>query len=243
MLLAVISDIHGNMQALDAVLADIEKAKCDKILCLGDLVMAGPQPKETLEKIMSLENMEIIQGNTDEMVAYSEIAIPNVKEAFPIMGNALEDDVKQLTAEQIEYLKNLPKQKEIEIEGVKILMVHGSPRQNNENIFPNMKIEEVEEMVEGVDADVIFCGHTHMPCGYQTNTKKTVVNVGSVGRPFTDNPQCCFLYANVKDGTIEFIHRLINYDKETASKILSERNFEGAEKLSQILINPKERHM
>lgn len=243
MLIAVISDIHGNMQALEAVLKDIQLAQCEKILCLGDLVMAGPEPKKTLDKIMSMKDMEIIQGNTDEMVVYSDIAIPNVKEAFPIMGNALEDDVKQLRQEQIEFLKNLPKQKEIEIEGVKILMVHGSPRQNNENIFPNLKIEEVEEMVEGVDADVILCGHTHIPCGYQTNTKKTVVNVGSVGRPFTNNPQCCYLIANVHNGVIEFVHRLINYDKETAAKILAGRNFEGAEKLSQILIDPQERHM
>ncbi|MBR1753434.1 metallophosphoesterase family protein [bacterium] len=243
MIIAVISDIHGNMQALEAVLKDIKLANVDKILCLGDLVMAGPEPKKTLDFIMQMKDWEIIQGNTDEMVAYSDIAIPNVKEVFPIMGNALENDAKQLNEEEIEFLKNLPKQKELEIEGVKILMVHGSPRKNNENIFPNMKIEEIEEMVNGVDADVILCGHTHMPCGYQTNTKKTVVNVGSVGRPFTDNPQCCYLLANVQNGQIEFIHRLIPYDKETAADILSKRNFEGAEKLSQILIDPKERHM
>jgi putative phosphoesterase len=243
MKLAVISDIHGNMQALTKVLEDIEKENCDKILCLGDIVMAGPEPKKTLNKIMSLDNIDIIQGNTDEMVAYSDTSIPKVKELFPIMGNALEDDAKQLNPEEMDYLKSLPKQKSIELEGIKILMVHGSPRKNNENIFPDLAIEEVEKMIEGVKEDIILCGHTHIPCGYQTNNNKTVVNVGSVGRPFTDNPQACYLIAKINNGEIEFEHKLLDYDKETASKILSERNFDGAEKLSQILINPQTRHM
>ena len=243
MKLAIISDIHGNMQALDSVLYDIEKENCDKILCLGDLVMAGPQPFETLNKIMKLDNIEIIQGNTDEMVAYSDIAVPKVKAVFPIMGNALEDDAKQLNKEQKEFLKSLPKQKTLNFDGLKILMVHGSPRKNDENIFPNLKLSEVEEMIEGVEEDVILCGHTHMPCGYQTNTKKTIVNVGSVGRPFTPEPQACYVVANINNGTIEFEHKFINYDKETASKILASRKFDGADKLSQILINPEQRHM
>ena len=243
MKIAIISDIHGNMQALTSVLEDIKTENCDKILCLGDLVMAGPEPKKTLDAIMSMDNIDIIQGNTDEMVAYADISAPKVKAVFPIMGNALENDAKQLDENEIEFLKNLPKQKELEIEGVKLLMVHGSPRKNDENIFPNLKIEEVEEMIKGVDADVILCGHTHMPCGYQTNNNKTVVNVGSVGRPFTDNTQSCYAIAEINNGQIEFIHKFVDYDKETASEILAKRDFDGAEKLSQILINPKERHM
>lgn len=243
MKLAVISDIHGNIQALESVIKDIEKEKCDKILCLGDLVMAGPEPNKTLKKIMQMENIEIIQGNTDEMVSHPNTSIPKVKAAFPIMGNALENDVNELNNEQIEFLKNLPPQKEFEIENVKILMVHGSPRKNDENIFPNLKIEDVEEMVKNVDADVILCGHTHVPCGYQTNNKKTIVNVGSVGRPFTENPQSCYAILTIKNGQTEIIHKFVDYDKETASKILAKRNFDGAEKLSQILINPNKRHL
>lgn len=243
MKIAIISDIHGNMQALDAVMEDIKAEKCEKILCLGDLVMAGPEPKKTLDKIMEMKELELIQGNTDEMVAYSDISAPKVKAVFPIMGNALEDDAKQLDENEITFLKNLPKQKELNIEGIKILMVHGSPRKNDENIYPNLKIEEVEEMIKDTDADVILCGHTHIPCGYQTNNNKTVVNVGSVGRPFTDNPQSCYAIAQINNGEIEFLHKFVDYDKQKASEILSKRTFDGAEKLSQILINPQQRHM
>jgi len=245
--IAVISDIHGNMQALEAVLEDIKKEKCEKIFCLGDLAMAGPQPAETISQIKDLYekgDFELIQGNTDEMIGNycSEIA-EKVKNAAPIMGNALENDVKILPDELKEFLKNLPAQKELEIEGVKILLVHGSPRKNDENISPDLPIEKIEEMIAGVDADVIFCGHTHIPCGYQTNTKQTVVNDGSVGRPFTQNPQACYVIAEFNNGKIEIKHKLINYDRELASKILAKRDFEGAEKLAQILIRPEFRHI
>jgi len=247
MKVAVISDIHGNMQALEAVLEDIEKEKCEKIFCLGDLAMAGPEPVKAVKLIKKMYvegNLELIQGNTDEMIGNCSKEILNkVKSSFPIMGNALEDDAKIIPETLKKFLRDLPKQKELEIEGVKILLVHGSPRKNDENILPNLPIEKVEEIIAGVKADVIFCGHTHMPCGYQTASKQTVVNDGSVGRPFTQNPQACFVVADFHDGLFEIMHKFISYDKEKASEILANRAFEGADKLAKILVNPEFRHI
>ena len=246
MKIAVISDIHGNMQALETVLADIENEKCDKIFCLGDLAMAGPQTKEAIERIKKLYEegkLELIQGNTDEMIANEEVFIPLVKEKFPVMGNALENDVKIIPQELKQFLGNLPKQKELEIEGVKVLLVHGSPRKNDENITPDLSIEQVEQMLEVVNADLIFCGHTHVPCGYQTNTKQTVVNDGSVGRPFTPDTKACYVVAEFKGGTFEIKHKKLDYDRQKASEILSKRDFSGADKLAKTLINPELRHM
>lgn len=246
MKVAVISDIHGNMQALETVLADIKNEECDKIFCLGDLAMAGPEPQKAIELIKNLYDegkIELIQGNTDEMIANYEIFGTKVKAAFPIMGNALEDDVKIISDGLKLFLKNLPTQKELEIEGLKVLLVHGSPRKNDENIFPDLPLEQIEEIVSGVDADVIFCGHTHIPCGYQTKSKITIVNDGSVGRPFTDNPEACYVIADFSKGAVEIKHKLLDYDKEKASELLAKRSFEGAEKLAKILIMPKNRHI
>ena len=246
MKIAIISDIHGNMQALENVLEDIKKESCDKIFCLGDLAMAGPEPVKTIELIKNLYDegkLELIQGNTDKMIGDYDFVGEQMKSKFPIMANALEDDVKIIPEDLKEFLKNLPKQKEIEIEGVKILLVHGSPRKNDENIAPDLPIEKIEEMVAGTDADVIFCGHTHIPCGYQTNKKQTVINVGSVGRPFTAKPQACYVVAEFSDGAFEVLHKFINYDNQKASEILAKRDFEGADKLAQILIKPEFRHM
>ena len=166
MRVAVLSDIHGNFQALETIVGDINKNKCEKVFCLGDLAMAGPQPRMVIDYIKQQDNWIVIQGNTDKMISdFSPEIIENAKKNFPVMANALVDDVYYLEEERKEYLRNLPAQKELEVEGVKVMLVHGSPRRNNENIFPNMPLKQIEEMLEGTDADLIFCGHTHQPAG------------------------------------------------------------------------------
>jgi len=246
MKIAVISDIHGNMEALEAVLSDIKEEKCDKIFCLGDYAMAGPEPVEVINRILDLKNeyeMKMIQGNTDLMIAeYSDDVYNAVKTAAPVMAEALKNDFEIIPNEQREFLKNLPEKMSIEVDGVKILLVHGSPRKNNENIFPDTPLEEVEKMIQGVNADIVLCGHTHMPCGFQTSNKITVVNDGSVGRPFTEEPHACYLIINIADGKYLFEHKFVEYDNQTASEKILKRDFEGKEKLAQTLIKPSERH-
>lgn len=246
MRVAIISDIHGNMQALNAVLDDIKNENCDKIFCLGDLAMAGPEPTKailTIKGLLEEGKLELIQGNTDEMIANYEQFADKVKAAYPIMGAALENDVKIIPEDLQKFLKDLPPQKQMTIEGFNVLLVHGSPRRNDENILPNMPEDEIEQILEGVNADIIFCGHTHMPCEYKTENDQIIVNDGSVGRPFTENPQACYVVADFIEGKFEFMHKFLDYDRETAAKILSKRDIDGAEKLAQILIMPKTRHI
>ena len=246
MKIAVISDIHGNMEAIEAVKEDIEKQCCDKIFVLGDFAMAGPQPADVIDYFMKrIDNpkFEMIQGNTDLMIAdFSEDLYNNLKEKAPVMAEALKNDVSIINPLQRDFLKNLPIQKEVEADGVRFLLVHGSPRKNNENIMPDTPLNQVEEMVANVDADVVLCGHTHIPCGFQTNNKKTVVNVGSIGRPFTPEPKSCYLTITVNDGKCVFEHHFVNYNKEQASEKLLKRNFRGSDKLAKTLLEPKERH-
>ena len=246
MKIAVISDIHGNMLALNSVLDDIKSEKCDKIFCLGDLAMAGAEPDKAIEKIKELqgENFIVIQGNTDEMIAnFNQIPAIVFEDDTSPMLNALKSDMELITDTQIQFLKKLHTQKEIEIFGKKILLVHGSPRKNNEDIPPGLPIEKVEEMIFSTDADIIFCGHTHIPCGYQTNTKQTVVNVGSVGRPLTPNTQSCYAILNIIDGGMFKIeHKFVKYDNIKASELLKARGYKGADKIANLLINPTSRH-
>ncbi len=243
MKLAVLSDIHGNMFALNAVLEGIKKHNPERILCLGDLAMAGPEPNKTIDFVKT-QDWTVIQGNTDEMIAhYSQEVFDKVKEGAPIMANALKCDVEEITEKNKEYLKNLPINKCLEVEGIKILMVHGSPRKNNENIYPDMDTDLIEKIFNEVDADLVFCGHTHIPCGYQTNSKITVVNDGSVGRPFTDDAKACYVIADINDGKITIEHHFVDYNKTQAIEILENRKFDGAKKLAQMLVNPQTRHM
>ena len=244
MKIAIISDIHGNMQALESVLDDIKKQHCEKVLCLGDLAMAGAQPSRVINFVKNQPNWETIQGNTDKLIGdFCQEFFDNVKSHFPIMANALSEEIVILTNEEKEYLRNLPPQKEINIEGVKILMVHGSVRRNNEDILPNRPLEEIEEIFASTDADLIFCGHTHLPCGYQTSKKQTIVNVGSVGRPMTDEAKACYATVNIENGAFSIQHRLLDYDRQLAADtLIKERSFDGREQIAQMLLRPTKRH-
>lgn len=243
MKIAILSDIHGNLFALNSVLEDIKKNNVDEIFCLGDLAMAGPEPNQTID-FVKRQNWTIVQGNTDKMIVdYSEEIKNNEKNFAPIMANALANDVELISYENKQFLSDLPEKLSLEREGVKILLVHGSPRQNNENIFPDLKKEQINEIVAGVEENIIFCGHTHIPCGYQTDNGITIVNDGSVGRPFIEEPSACYVLADFNNGSFTIEHRFVDYDKEKASEILAKRHFEGAEKLAKMLIKPTSRHM
>ena len=240
---AVISDIHANNIALQEVLKDIKNENCDKIYCLGDLILAGPQPKDIIDFVKD-QNWTIIQGNTDKLIAeYGPEVLEMMQDKYPIMANAIEDDVLFVDEETKEFLKNLPPQLEENIEGVSVLFVHGSPRRNNEDILPAKPLEEIEEIISDTDADLILCGHTHVPCGYQTTKNQTVVNVGSVGRPMTPTPLACYAVIDFDNGKFDIRHKFVEYDRETAANLVRIRNFEGADKLAQLLINPVERHV
>ena len=244
MKIAVISDIHANFPALEAVMKDIRRENCEKVFCLGDLAMAGPQPHMVIDFVRKQSDWTVIQGNTDKLIAeYSQKTYEDVKQMYPMMANALADDARILEEDKKQYLKSLPPQLELEIEGVKVLLVHGSPRKNNENIFPNMPLNDVEEMIKDTDADLIFCGHTHQPCGYQTSSKQTVVNVGSVGRPMTEVPDACSVVADFNNGGFSINHKFVDYDRKLAAEIVRARGYEGADKIAGLLLNPTERHV
>lgn len=245
MRVAVISDIHGNFQALESVIMDISKEKCDKIWCLGDLAMAGPQPRMVLSYIMEHGyDWTIIQGNTDKLIADFSLDIYNkLQQKMPVMANALLDDNDIIEQDKKDFLKSLPPRKEMMVEGVSVLLVHGSPRRMNEDILPNMKLSEVQEMIEGEIADLILCGHTHVPCGYQTLTKQTIVNVGSVGRPMTGVPKACYAIIDFDNGSFSVTHKEIVYDCKTASELMRIREFEGCQQIADQLLIPLIRHM
>ena len=248
MKIAIISDIHGNIDAFESVLSDIEKENCSKIFCLGDIAMAGPEPSKTISRIHALiqtKDFHIIQGNTDNMLSVFSFDTYNaILKTNAVMASAYLADSQILTQEEKDFLKNLPEREEIELFGIKVLLIHGSPRKNNENIYPNLPIEEVEEMVKDTNANIIFCGHTHMPCGYQTNTNQTIVNVGSIGRPFSETPDSCYAIMDIDEeaSTFSIKHKFVKYDVIKASEKIKQRGFDGAEKLAKMLIKATSRY-
>ena len=238
MKIAVISDIHANTLALEAVLNQINSLGADKIFCLGDILMAGYDPNGTAKTILGLDNLEIIQGNTDKMVAcFSQELLEKAKNKFPCMGYALEDDLKIIDEKYKDFVRNLPENKYIEINGLKIQLVHGSPRQQDENIYPNLALNDVEKMVENSNADLILCGHTHIPCGYSLNSGKTVVNVGSTGRSMTEDKMPYWAMLEINDnGTFQIEHKSVKYDNVKVSELIKNRNFRYSDDLAKMYI-------
>ena len=239
MKIAIISDIHANLEALEAVLFEIEKSNVDKIFCLGDLFLAGYDPNSTGAKIFELiekykENFEIIQGNTDKMLAnYSEELFELAKNKFPCMGYALRDDLNIIDKKYLDFIRNLPEKKRVIVNNLKIDLVHGSPRNQSENIYPDLLPETVEEMVKDSDADLILCGHTHIPCGYSLNSNKTIINAGSVGRSMTSDKNAVYLQLTIdKEGKFFSEHRIIKYNNELVSKHILARGFKHCEDLA-----------
>ena len=244
MKIAVLSDIHGNVQALESVMTDVIEQGCEHVFCLGDLALAGPQPKEIIDYVMAQENWTVIQGNTDKMIAnFGPEVMDFLQAQYPVMANAIEDDVKLLDESYLAYLAQLPPQLSMDVDGCPVLLVHGSPRANNEDILPDMPLEVVEEIIQGTTEKLILCGHTHIPCGYQTNSGQTVVNVGSVGRPMTEKPMACYVIADFADGSFEILHRFVAYDNKTASRMMSARDFIGSDRIADLLLTPVERHI
>lgn len=243
MKIAVISDIHANKDAFDKVMDDIRIFNPDKIFCLGDLILAGYNPNYICEKILELKekmgkNFEIIQGNTDKMVSNcTDELIENAKKAFPCMGYSLENDIKITDKKYLDFVRDLPEKKLVEINGLKIDLVHGSPRNQSENIYPKLMEETVEEMIKESNADIILCGHTHIPCGYSLNSGKTVINVGSVGRSMTEDKNAVYLQLTIDNqGKFYCEHRSIKYNNEMVSKHILTRNFKHCEDLAGMYI-------
>ena len=244
MRIAVLSDIHANAQALEAVMSDVVNQGCEHVFCLGDIALAGPQPKDVIDYVMAQNTWTVIQGNTDKMIAqYGPEVMDFLEAQYPVMANALADDVSVIDDAHRAYLAELPPILSFEVEGCTVLLTHGSPRANNEDILPGMPLEIVEEIIAGTTEKLILCGHTHVPCGYQTNTNQTVVNVGSVGRPMKSEPKACYAIIDFANGSFEVRHRFVTYDNVLAAQIMSQRGFVGADRLADLLLNPVERHV
>ncbi len=220
--LALISDIHGNHLALKAVLDDIKKAGVDAVYCLGDLVGYAPFPNEVIE-IIRQERILSVMGNYDDGVGFERIVcgcdFPN-EEAQVAGKQSLAWTKAHLTEANKEFLRSLPKEIWIETAGIRILLVHGSPRALNEYIKENTAAETLDEIFQQTGADILCVGHTHQPF-YRDFKGRQIINAGSVGRPKHGDPNALYCMLTIGEQLqIEFPK--VSYDTELiAGAILS----------------------
>ena len=182
MRLAIFSDIHGNLVALAAVLADIEREGIEQMVCLGDVAATGPQPSEVLTRLEGL-GIPIVQGNTDEWLLQPQ---PFAEESA-FYQKIYEMDMwaaGQLTAVNRAFLQTFQATIEIPLdEANSLLCFHGTPRSNTEILRVTTADEEVALMVAEQLATILAGGHTHQPM-VRRYEDKLILNPGSVGLPY-----------------------------------------------------------
>ena len=186
MKIAIISDIHGNLEALKATIKDIEKKQVDQIICLGDTIAKGIHPHECIKLIKEKCDI-VIQGNTDE---YFSKKHENISELPEQEQKRIKWNQSLITQEDREYLSNLPFSHEFYISGSLVRLFHATNKANNKVVLNIDDIETKYEMflpsertISNNIADVVIFGHIHHP--YMDKLyNKTLINVGSIGNSF-----------------------------------------------------------
>ncbi|NED99782.1 metallophosphoesterase family protein [Phytoactinopolyspora halotolerans] len=192
---AVLSDVHGALPALEAVLAEPDVATVDRIVLTGDIA-AGPVPVETLDTLVSLgERVVWVRGNADRELV-------RVAEGEPCDIDVSQWAGRQLRADQVELLRALEHPVRLDVDGFgPVVFCHGTPRDDDEVVLVDSSLARWSEVFGALDDDVhtVVCGHTHMPFQRLVD-RRLVVNPGSVGMPYgRPGPQ----WALLRDGVVE----------------------------------------
>ncbi|MFX0074530.1 MAG: metallophosphoesterase family protein [Candidatus Hermodarchaeota archaeon] len=221
---AVLSDIHGNIHALKAVLSDMKSLNISEVLFLGDLVINGPSPSEVFQEMELLKPSCWIKGNTDDWFAeINDGWSPTTKqeeklyELFIYARNRLDTD-------SIDFLIELPETCTFKAAGISILAVHGSPRSYSEGIGTNINENELNTIISNIDESVLVSGHTHIPfIGKVEN--KTVFNVGSIGMPIDGDNRASYGIIRVENKSTNCIIRRVAYPVAETLAIAQNQNF------------------
>ena len=238
MTIAFFSDVHGNLPALQAVLADLDQRRPDMVFCLGDLVGYAPWPNEVVNEVRR-RGIPTLAGNYDQGIGL----------ASSDCGCAYQTDIdKSLGAQSIaytnsvvgdderRYLRLLPKHMRLDFQDepctLSLLMVHGSPRRINQYLFEDFPEDNFLRLLEGAGADILLFGHTHKPyhraIPYQHEGKtryRHALNIGSVGKPKDGDARAAYLLLHLDQHTTltdasslrsEFVR--VTYDVEQAAQ-------------------------
>jgi putative phosphoesterase len=184
MRLAIISDLHGNLLAFEAALAELTADKPDQIICLGDIVERGPHPRDTLQCLKAL-NCAVVMGNTDELLL--NFNPPPAENLTPFLEH-LAWCQAQLSANDFAFMRTFQPTLELDLgQGKTLLAYHGSPRHNRDLIFATTPNHELEPMLMGHIAAVMVGGHSHLPM-LRRHYDQLILNPGSIGLAYMPTP-------------------------------------------------------
>jgi predicted phosphodiesterase len=220
--ITIFGDIHANLPALEAVLRDMKTRGLENLHCLGDLVGYGTFPNEVIAQIRS-RDIPTLMGNYDFGVgnssgdcgcAYKTDIDRKRGELSIAWSNA------HTTDDNKAFLRGLPTNIPIDMGNLKVLLVHGSPRKVNEYMFEDRPIDYFERIMDSIKADVLVCGHTHLPYHRILPSGRHVINAGSVGKPKDHDPRAGYITLTVDDGNVEVNFIRVPYNVEAAASAI-----------------------
>ena len=228
----MLSDVHGNLLALEAVRKALKREKPDVVLIAGDLVMNGPEPGATVDAIREMEadGAIVVQGNTDVAVADGDYAA-----AFPWLLESGVPDATRAVAEwahdaldddQLGWLRRLPAERRVKIGEDLVLVTHASPGSQTQGFDRDLDPSIVTERMSRTDARVICCGHTHLP-EIREFGWKVIVNDGSAGYAFDGDPTASWALVTLDGEDVTAEIRRAEYDNLATSTAISARGLPG----------------
>jgi predicted phosphodiesterase len=220
--ITIFGDIHANLPALEAVWQDMEQRELPNRFCLGDLVGYGTFPNEVVVFIQA-QQVPTLMGNYDQGVghssddcgcAYRDAVSKALGERSIAWSNA------ETSPENKEFLRSLPFSIPLQLGQKRVLLVHGSPRKVNEYLYADRPDSSFERVLDAAGADILVCGHTHLPYHKVLPSGRHVINAGSVGKPKDHDPRAGYivLEARGEDIDVQFIR--VAYDIERAAQAI-----------------------
>lgn len=232
MRIAVLSDVHGNRVALEAVLAEIRRERPDAVLVAGDLVLNGPDPNGTIDTLRALESEGglIVSGNTDIAVGDFDYgsAFPQYQDGVPdIVRVAAEWAHDELGDDQLDWLRRLPAERRLRsADETLVLVVHASPGSQTRGFDQALDANVILERAAATDARVMCVGHTHVP-EIRDLGWKIIVNAGSAGYVFDGDPTASWAMVDIDDGIVTADIRRTEFDVLGVANAISERGLPG----------------
>lgn len=215
---AVLGDIHGNIHALDAVLEQMADEGADFIVGAGDLVGYGAFPGEVIARIRS-ERIPFVMGNYDEGTGFDkpECGCAYTDSRMAEWGHqSLQWTQAHVSGDDKAYLRGLPERVELRAYGLRVAVVHGSPRKINEYLTADRPEASIRRLMEPEELDVLICGHTHIPYCRQIG-ERVLINAGSVGKPKDGNPRAGYVLVSLNENGVQAELRRVSYDVEAAA--------------------------
>lgn len=216
----LLSDIHGNSVALEAIFNAVDKKAYDKILVMGDNIGDGPAPDVVLDMLLKRDAI-MIAGNREVLAKDHYNGFAETQTALQWQFMRLSLDL--LSKQQQEYIFNLPKTLTIKSQGLNIRMVHGSPYAVRELLY-YYDTKRLDEVLDNIDEDILLCGHNHFQFAYPRGNK-LVLNPGSVGlSQKSEKFRADYAILTVTNGQYSFELNHVYYDGEKIKQLYIDRN-------------------